>query len=157
MIEILTSLDRNPAEFSCQAIDSAEQNITALVYKFTDPSILEALNQALLRGVQVHLLIDGHEAFSANSLADQLSAMGADIRLFGETGAKLHAKFMVIDHHQVYTGSSNWTRSARKSNMELLLKLDGAHHANQFLKIFDHLRDAGTMYPDEGHRYVNGS
>lgn len=157
MIEVLTSLDRNPAEFSRQAIDSAEQEISAVVYKFTDPSILEALDRALLRRVHIKLLMDGKEAYSANNKAGQLSSMGAEVRLWGQRGEKLHAKFVVLDRSRVYTGSSNWTTAARKSNMELMMKLEGSTHVERFMEIFERLWAAGTQYPDEGHRDVNRS
>lgn len=156
-VEALTSQDLNPVEFFTEAIGSARQRIAAVVYKFTDPCILESLNQALLRGVMVRLLMDGSKACSASSKAGQLSSRGAEVRLWGNKAEKLHAKFMVVDDHRVTTGSSNWTISARKSNMELLLHLEGTNHAERFLAIFDCLWAAGRRYPAEGHDHVNRS
>ena len=156
-VEVLTSFDLNPAEFFIEAVCSARQRISAVVYKFTDPDILESLDQALLRSVKVQLLTDSRRAYSSNALASRLSSMGAEVRLLGSEGEKMHAKFMVVDDQRVCTGSSNWTRSARKSNIELLLKLEGQGHPRRFMEIFERMWSSGTNYPDEGHRYVNRS
>jgi phosphatidylserine/phosphatidylglycerophosphate/cardiolipin synthase-like enzyme len=137
------SLDHNPAAVTSDVIAMAEQSIAALVYKFDNEKILQAIEKAVARGVTVRLLVDGSEAKRKRSQAGDAKKAGAEVRRWKSKKGKLHAKCLIIDGSRVLTGSFNWTDSASESNVELLLFSDDAPVAQEFQKIFERLWEEG--------------
>ncbi len=94
-------------------IDAAQYTIDVAVYNANDYSIIDALNDAEDRGVQVRYIA---EATNSNTALDDLSAtIPVLFRTDGE-GSGMHDKFMSIDadHADIawlWTGSTNWTQN----------------------------------------------
>jgi len=122
------------------AIDAAETSVAAALYKFDEPSLLAALERALARGVRVRILADGAQA-NGKSLVGLAERAGAEVRLWRPKLGKLHAKLMVIDEQRAIAGSFNWTRSAARSNIELLLDFRQPDTVKQLSQAFEALWD----------------
>ena len=143
---IASSLNRSPRDEVREAVQSARERIRAVVYKFTDPAILETLLEAEARGVDVRVLCDANEAAEKKSLVGRLASSGATIRLWDRRRGKLHAKFLIVDSHAVLTGSYNWTLSGSTSNVEILLRLEDENSVERFGRIFDDFWEKGRAY-----------
>ncbi len=120
-------------------IDAADETIDAVVYKFDEASVRRSLRRALDRGVRVRLLADATEARSSGSLVQDLARAGARVRLWKR--GKLHAKFAVVDGQLAIAGSFNWTRSARRGNVEVALALDDPASVKRMQELFERLWD----------------
>lgn len=134
---IKLSLYENPIESTYKAIENAEQSVSAVIYKFDENSLLNVITDALNRGVKVKLVVDKTEANKKKSLVNKAKKVGADVRRW--SGGKLHAKFTIIDNKIAIAGSFNWTKSANKNNVELLVVLTDLTEVSQFSLIFDDL------------------
>ena len=139
LAEYSLSLNREPTNFHGRALDSAQKTVDGAVYKFRDPEILDLLERALRRGVRVRLVLDGEEARSEKCLGRRLALSGAQVRHWKPERGKLHAKLMIVDGERAYTGSANWTVSARTCNQELQLELDQPDAVARFGQLFEQL------------------
>lgn len=102
-----------------KAIDSAQREIWAAVYMISQTSILEALDRAHRRGVEVIVIVDSsqrQEAFSG------LQKLNSSVRLLEcwKCGC-LHCKMCIIDKKNLIIGSVNWTKRGFAGNIENIL------------------------------------
>jgi phosphatidylserine/phosphatidylglycerophosphate/cardiolipin synthase-like enzyme len=147
--DVSLSQERDPVRATSLAIDAARASVSAVVYKFDEPKLLRAVTESVSRGVRVRLLVDGEEAGRARSLAARARAAGADVRRWPAELGKLHAKFTVVDGERVLAGSFNWTRSAARNNVEVLIEFDDPVTAQRFAELFERLWSrAGEAAPD---------
>ena len=123
------------------AIDAAETSLAAVLYKFDEPSLLASVERALSRGVRVRILADEAQAKRKRSLVGLAERAGAEVRLWRPKLGKLHAKLMVIDERRAIAGSFNWTRSAARSNVELLLDFQEPDTVKRLSGVFEALWD----------------
>lgn len=110
-------------------LNRATREIVAAVAWFTDPDILDLLEQKAKNSVNVRLLIVedqinvGERGLDFEVLEDN----GGEVALIKGTDtnkqAIMHNKFTVIDRKTVITGSFNWTRRAT-SNYENITVID---------------------------------
>lgn len=136
-VEIKLSSECNPVDALVEAFAKAKRSIDAAVYKFNLCKIFEALNEAIDRGVKVRLVVDCDKKDGfARTLAKKENE---DVTIRKWTGHKLHAKFVIIDDRLVLSGSYNWTKSAWKKNIELLLRFDDAASVGRFTNLFEEL------------------
>lgn len=97
-LEVTLSSERNPQDIHVDLIDSANTTIRAAVYKFSDDKILEAILDALDRGVRVELVVDLVENEDKDSHANAAAKEGAHVRFYSTSKyEKLHAKFSIFD------------------------------------------------------------
>lgn len=101
------------------AIGQARAHIHVQAYSFTSKPIIEALQKAQGRGVQVRLILDKlHE--DQPELARRLVRHRMAVWIDHPTGIA-HNKLIIIDHNQVITGSFNFTHAAQHRNVENVL------------------------------------
>lgn len=120
-----------------ELIERAEYSIDIAMYTFTFDVLRLALEQALLRGVQVRLISDHEMMCSSRSKIMLLNELGIEVRA-PKTAAMMHHKFLVIDgprrlaeiidkgkpreySSKVLTGSANWTMQGITANWELCI------------------------------------
>jgi phosphatidylserine/phosphatidylglycerophosphate/cardiolipin synthase-like enzyme len=137
--EITLSLYENPIRSTREAVINARHTVYAVVFKFNEPTLLDALRQALARGVTVKLVVDSVDADRNKSLVREAERLGAEVRRWGS--GELHAKFAIVDDVWVITGSFNWTRSAATSNVELVAGIGDAAVVARFVELFEDLWD----------------
>lgn len=100
------------------AIDGARRSLDLELFVLTDQRVVHALERAVRRGVEVHLLLDPSERPSDRP-ADQLRRHGVTVRLYRSHGELLHAKAVVADGAEVVVGSANWSGGGFSRNHEL--------------------------------------
>jgi len=137
-VHVKTSLNGNPIDTLISKIKITKKSLKAAVYKFDNAEVYHALVDALNRGVQVQLVCDKKANYKARANAYKLRSQGAEIHFWDlDKMRKLHAKFTIVDDDYVLTGSSNWTRNADGSNLELVLEFNG--DVTEFSNLFSEL------------------
>ncbi|KNC85682.1 hypothetical protein SARC_02131 [Sphaeroforma arctica JP610] len=126
LLSVKTSMEINSAMEYVRHFNMAQKEIVIVCYKFSDVAAVEALKNAIKRGVEVFILADFVENHKKKKVVNKLARHGAHVRLFnGFAGMhKLHAKFVVIDKTIGLTGSANLSHNSAGSNMELVISLE---------------------------------
>ncbi|TGL45882.1 phospholipase D-like domain-containing protein [Leptospira perdikensis] len=126
------------------AVDSAKHSIKYLIYSHYDPILSLKLVEASRRGVRVEGIYNAPMTVNPEGMyLSQQLAYPSQIYEDGNVdfvykndrylGGLLHHKTMLIDDRIVYTGSYNYSVSARDKNKEIFVKLDHEKIANEFL------------------------
>jgi cardiolipin synthase A/B len=105
-------------------IDGAQRSVDLDLYVLTDATIVNALERAHARGVEIRLLLDPSQRPSDQPAAE-LSAAGIAVRLYRSSGELLHAKVMVTDSDNVLFGSANWSLGGFERNHEIDVEFPG--------------------------------
>lgn len=112
----------------------ARHTIFAAVAWFTEPNLLNILEDKARNGVSVQLVISAHD-FNDHDRYQTLSDLGGEVYVVGSkdiTGYEfMHNKFCVIDYKTVITGSYNWTKNAN-SNEENIVIINDSKIARQY-------------------------
>jgi phosphatidylserine/phosphatidylglycerophosphate/cardiolipin synthase-like enzyme len=106
-------------------IGDARQRIRLSMFRCTDFKIMDALAEALSRGVAVDLLLTqrakGWER-KIRELGQYLESMGAHVHRYGEHGIKYHAKYMVADGSRALITSQNLMKRYFEKTSDYLLE-----------------------------------
>ncbi|ADR36110.1 phospholipase D/Transphosphatidylase [Oceanithermus profundus DSM 14977] len=121
-------------------LDAAEREVWVAAFVLTHPRVLEALNAAARRGVEVRVLLERR-----NLPDSREEALGPRVEVREDANpAAMHLKTIVIDERTVVTGSFNFTRSAVSRNDENLLVLTHPQLARRYKeKVWQAWRRAG--------------
>jgi phosphatidylserine/phosphatidylglycerophosphate/cardiolipin synthase-like enzyme len=150
------------------AIDGAQAEIRIQAYELTAPAIVNALERAARRGVDVQAILDRSQTPAADD--DDIVAM-----LYGDPGHArphfrsatrlaragipvwidtvpgiAHNKAIIIDRRLVIGGSYNFTRSAESRNAENVTFIRSADLAGRFLANWQARRAASELYGGGG-------
>lgn len=100
---------------------------------FTDDKILSIVNNLLLKGVTVSLIIyDDH--INRKELFERIHYNNASVFLSRKL---MHNKFCVIDNKTVINGSYNWTNSAKTNDENIQITFNNETFANNFIEEFN--------------------
>ena len=115
-------------------IDEAKKSIYVQAYGFTSQSIIEAVGNAKVRGLEVKVILDKvNETEKQGNGAKYLRSKNIDV-LIDNKVAIAHNKVMVIDDKNIITGSFNFTKSAQDRNAEnVLIILDDQTVAKKYI------------------------
>ncbi len=102
-------------------LSSAQKSIKIALFTFSHPSILEALQSAKERGVEVLVALDHHMVKGAGQKAVEFLHKSGIPLYTGKGGKLLHHKWCLIDEKSLILGSANWTKSAFRINEDCLL------------------------------------
>ena len=91
-----------------QLLDEAKDTIQVAMFTLSHPKIIEKLEHAQKRGVNVKVIIDRY----TKQPKTELSLCHA------EGPALLHHKWALIDHKHLIVGSTNWTKAGFTKNFE---------------------------------------
>lgn len=123
-----------------EAIDRAEHHIYLTnAYFVPDHTLLDALQQAAGRGVDVQILLP----WTSNHIVADWAArgyftacLGAGIRIFGYRRAMVHAKTCTIDGQWSTIGTANLDRLSAVGNYEVNVEVYSAELAHQMEELF---------------------
>ncbi len=102
-------------------IGSARSNIDVYAYLLADRSTAEALSAAVLRGVNVRIILERKPFGGDNAQAfARLRNLGMTVRESSPAFRFSHAKVMVIDQRVALIGTANYTRSSYERNREFI-------------------------------------
>lgn len=118
-------------------IDSAKESIDIEIYVFSSRDVVEALERAKERGVQVRIIIERDVISNENgAIFQELASKGFNIRYASGKYALTHAKFMVIDGERVLVGSHNLSNSALYKNREASVIITDVATVQAFDRVF---------------------
>ncbi|KAF1066727.1 MAG: putative cardiolipin synthase YwiE [Pseudomonas citronellolis] len=111
--------------FFVEAINSATERVWITTpYFIPDEAVSSALRLAVLRGVDVRILLparpDHRTVFAASSLYAQ-EAVRAGVRVFRYQPGFLHQKVVLVDHDSAAIGSANLDNRSFRLNFEIML------------------------------------
>lgn len=117
-------------------INRSRSEVLILAYSFTSRPVLEAIERAEQRGIQVRVVADaGSNRNPDRSVADDALAAGAEVRLDGKH-AIMHQKVLVAGRI-VVTGSWNFSESAEIRNSENLVAIHSVAIAADYREEFE--------------------
>jgi phosphatidylserine/phosphatidylglycerophosphate/cardiolipin synthase-like enzyme len=121
-------------------IEAARERIALSMFRCTDFRIMDALAEALGRGVRVDLLLTqqakGWEK-KIRALGLYLESMGASVHRYAVAGVKYHAKYLVADNKAI-VASLNLTAKCFESTADFLLVTEHPPIVSSLLRLFEH-------------------
>ena len=97
-----------------QEIATAAASLCINLYEFTSPDLQELVFDALNRGVEVQLLLDGSPVGGISDdelcIAAEIQERGGEVR-FSDDPFINHAKYVIIDDRKTVLMSENWKRT----------------------------------------------
>lgn len=132
------------------AINSAEKTICiATPYFLPDSGVSSALISAVLRGVEVDVLIprDSDHKLTGWALYGsvwELLAYGC--RIWQSLPPFDHSKLFVVDNEYVSIGSSNWDPRSLRLNFEMNVEFYSPKLAEQLMAVFNHKKSLAKQY-----------
>lgn len=96
------------------AINAAQKSIFLEMYLLTQHTVINALEDAASRGVDVRVMLESapYGGSSPNATLDKLNAAGIKARIANPAFEFTHAKMMIIDGNAVIISTANFTQSA---------------------------------------------
>jgi phosphatidylserine/phosphatidylglycerophosphate/cardiolipin synthase-like enzyme len=150
-MEVKFASGASVAEVVLRLLRSTSRTIDAALYRLNNPALAAALEEAVKRGVQVRLLVDGNKYKESRATQELLAGAIVPFRLaYGRKGCgpKMHHKFVILDQQSVLTGSYNWTLESESENHENLVILEEAQPVEAYAKEFEALwTGAGCGHP----------
>ena len=132
-------------EVFCRLVDHARERVEVLAFTVDDQDILQAVLRALRRGVQVYLLVDGHQSLHGSGprqppFLHSCARLGAEVRVLWlrdpENGfPRLHAKSAVFDKTVLWAGSFNFTRQS-SHNLDVAVVTDAVPSVTEVRRVF---------------------
>ena len=124
-IEVFFSPKGGCTEAVVTALARATNTVLVQAYSFTSAPIAKALVDAHKRGVRIQVILDKSQRTEKYSEADFTAHAGIPTFIDAKH-AIAHNKIMVIDGHEILTGSFNFTKEAEEHNAENLLVIEDA-------------------------------
>ncbi|MNQ30767.1 Major cardiolipin synthase ClsA [compost metagenome] len=159
LCQLLASGPADPYEtcslFFVEAIHAATERVwITSPYFIPDEAVFAALRLAVLRGVDVRLLLpsrpDHRIVYAASSLY-AFEAVRAGVRVFRYEPGFLHQKVVLIDHEISAIGSANLDNRSFRLNFEvMLLTVDSAFAAEVEQMLNDDFANAHEIAKGEG-------
>jgi len=136
-IRVFFSPKGGAAEEIIKQIDNAESYIDIAMYSFTYEPIAEAIIRAKNRRVKIRILMD--KVQSQGKYSKYEFFLDNEIAVIQDRRAGImHNKIAVIDGKVLFTGSYNWTKSAKERNEENLLEFIGEE---EIIKVYQERLD----------------
>jgi cardiolipin synthase len=123
-----------------RGIDSAKSSIEIVIFRFDQPEVERALASAVSRGVTVRALIahvNGSGGDGLRRLEMRLLPAGVTVARTGNGLARYHAKFMILDHHELYLLAFNFTNQDINHTRSFGLVVQDRRLVQEALKLFE--------------------
>ncbi len=145
----------NPARALAGHIRQTKDSIDVCAFELDNKVIVEALLEAIRRGVRVRLVTETD--YLEETGVQALKNSGVPVVDDQRDGALMHNKFMVFDGRTVWTGSMNFTENCAYRNNNHGLFIDdariAANYATKFQWMFEQRKFGGA--PSRSARIPN--
>jgi phosphatidylserine/phosphatidylglycerophosphate/cardiolipin synthase-like enzyme len=156
-ITALFSPDDPITQILVHLIEQEQTKIDVAIFTFTDSIISNALINAICRGVTVEIVGDRSSILDQYNKFDQLYEHGATIYCYNiqwagrKRNSIMHHKFILfyntLDHDEIlWTGSFNFTKSARQVNQENVIIIKRKEIMRRFEAEFQILKKRSYLY-----------
>ncbi|RTL06849.1 DUF1669 domain-containing protein [Candidatus Dependentiae bacterium] len=153
----LFSPDDNTYDILLKLIDQEYEKISIAIFSFTDGVIVKALELAIKRGVTVEIITDKNCLVDRYGKIDDLYHAGATIYVYNpnyynkKKPGIMHHKFIIFSKNftqkgLVWTGSYNFTKSARYYNQENVIVLNRKGIVTRYTKQFEQIKTRSDVY-----------
>jgi phosphatidylserine/phosphatidylglycerophosphate/cardiolipin synthase-like enzyme len=136
-------------------IDRCSQSIDAALFELSARPLIQALERAGQRGVNVRLVLDAgdvHPGTNARILQRTPNVQVRRLKGRKPHGGFMHNKYAVLDASRVATGSYNWTQGAEHANYENLLIEDDPDVVQAYVQNFSELWSQAGQAPASSAR-----
>lgn len=123
-------------------------------YFIPDPSLIQALEHAALRGVKVCVIIPKRSnipLFALASASGFTRLMRAGVHIYQSQPPFDHSKIMMVDDDWALVGSSNWDARSLRLNFEFNMELYGPDGLQDIKKLLLYKRAQAHLLPLEEH------
>jgi phosphatidylserine/phosphatidylglycerophosphate/cardiolipin synthase-like enzyme len=121
-ISVYFSPQTNCTDLIIKQVRQAKTRVLVQAYSFKSEPILDALADAVRRGVAVRMIIDGDKL--ERKVGNHLVKRGIDLYIDSQHD-KAHSKVMLIDGTTVITGSFNFTETGEEGKADNVLVITG--------------------------------
>lgn len=121
-----------------KAIDAARSEVDVAMFSFTSRPLMDALNRAAARGLQVKMLLYVKSAFPFREEA-KTNRISVHYKAGRTENGIMHNKFAVLDGTLLINGSFNWSATAEDINTENTIFTTVPDYARPFKAEFDKL------------------
>lgn len=136
--EVMFSPGQDIPENIAFYLSQAKKTIDLCVFTISDESLAHALKAAHARGVRVRLITDNNKMRDHGSQVKELARAGINVKI-DNSRYHMHNKFGLIDGRIVFTGSYNWTYTAKMYNQENIIITTNYTLVHKFIDEFDRL------------------
>ncbi|MEW4369549.1 phospholipase D-like domain-containing protein [Paenibacillus kandeliae] len=140
-----TSQGQDAEGMVVNAIKGATTSIDLAMYNLSRGKIIDALEEAKQRGVNVRIISDQSKASTAD-LQPLLDA-GIPIKINTFDG-KMHEKLMLVDGKTALTGSFNYTKASSEENDEVIIAIHDQALVGKWVTVFDQMWNDTKRYAD---------
>ncbi len=150
-IEEAQSLFDNTDDTIIACIDRAQTTLDIAVYNNNSTAIVEAINNALDRGVAIRYIAEGQTANTAlNGLDPEISVLDRQDAI----SSGMHNKFLIVDRNNVdsaivLTGSTNWTSNNLFSDPNNMVIIQDQALARAYTLEFDEMWGGDGSVPNQ--------
>lgn len=117
MHEVLFSPGQDIPENIAFLLSRAKKSIDLCVFTISDENLGHCLKVMHERGIKIRLITDNNKMRDAGSQVKDLARAGIQVKT-DNSRYHMHNKFGIIDDRIVFTGSYNWTYTAKAFNQE---------------------------------------
>ncbi|MFH1504168.1 MAG: phospholipase D family protein [Candidatus Omnitrophota bacterium] len=134
--EVKVYVDKEIKPVVLRLISEAEKQIDIEMYILTDRNVIEALEKAEGRGVEVRLILDPNQRYNLEH-TDDLKREGVEIKWYPVSKpALMHRKAAIFDEEKVILGSCNWSRNGFTNSKEINVLINDAQAVKEIIEIF---------------------
>jgi len=134
--EVHVYTDREIRPALLEFLHGAEKSIDVEMYVLTDAEVIDALERAEQRGVQVRMTLDPNQQGNQKHI-ERLKQHGIEVKWFPiNKPAQMHRKLAIVDGTKLFAGSVNWTHNGLARNEELMLLVEDPEIAKKLDEIF---------------------
>lgn len=119
-------------------LEQAKKSIDICVFTISDSRLAGKILDASRRGIKVRILSDDRKSFDRGSQVYGMHKSGIPVKI-DHSRYHMHHKFGVIDSRIAFSGSYNWTYTAKQHNQENLIVTTNYDIVNQFHDEFEKL------------------
>ena len=135
---VLAPEDRRDAVL--EVIRSARQRLILSLFRCDDEAVVDALAEAVRRGVRVRALLTRRAKASKKHLKQLrklLKHVGAEVQRYADSVIKYHAKYIVADDGPALVASLNFTRKCFEDTCDFVLVTHDADLVGGLMQLFD--------------------
>ncbi len=133
--EVLFSPGQDIPENLAFYLSQAKASIDLCVFTISDDVLSECLKKLHERGIKIRIITDNNKMRDAGSQIKELARCGIDVKV-DNSRYHMHNKFGIIDGRIAFTGSYNWTYTAKMHNQENLLLTTNFTIVHKFINEF---------------------
>lgn len=138
--DVLFSPGQDIPENIAYHLSRAKRTIDLCVFTISDELLSQCLKAAHNRGVKVRLITDNNKMRDSGSQVKELARAGIAVKI-DNSKYHMHNKFGLIDGRILFTGSYNWTYTAKQYNQENIVITTNYTIVHKFIDEFERLWD----------------